>query len=385
MSEHGLEAETDDLYEDAPCALLSTTMDGTIVRANRTLLAWTGYSLGELVGSKRFVDLLTTADRIYHETHYVPLLRMQGHAREIALEIQGADGARIPTLIAAVVRPGENGNPDVVRIAVFRAEDRREYERELLRARRRAEESEQRARTLAETLQASLMPPTPPQIPGLDLGAAYRPAGSGEEVGGDFYDVFEIAPGNWAVMIGDARGKGAEAAMVTALARYTVRAAAVHEPHPANILQLLNDAMLRQTTDTFMTVGYAGVVLEEGGGATVTLVAGGHPLPVLVSADGAVRTVGEPGTVIGVLDDPSLTERTITLGHGDVLALFTDGVTEGRRADDFFGEIRLAGVLGEARAESAATIADRLVDAVVGFQEGQPRDDIAVVILKVSP
>ena len=382
MPSEGFEERAQDLYEDAPCGHLSTTFDGRIVRANRTFLDWVGYSSDEVVDKMRFQDFLTPAGRIYHETHYSPLLRMQGLAREIALDIVSAEGKRLPALVNAVVKEVE-GRPEVVRVAVLPATDRREYERELLRARQAAEASEERARVLAETLQASLIPPAPPRIPGLDVGAAYRPAGSGDEVGGDFYDVFEIARDDWAVVIGDVLGKGAPAATVTALARYTVRAAAVQVGEPSLVLRMLNDAMRRQHVETFCTIAYARVQRGEEG-VRVTLASGGHPLPILVSG-GAVSEVGEPGTLIGVVADPDLDDVQIILTPGDALTFFTDGVTEGRHSGEFVGEARLMKFLAANSREEASIIAERVVDEVVSFQEGYPRDDIAVVTLKVPP
>jgi sigma-B regulation protein RsbU (phosphoserine phosphatase) len=371
---------TEDLYENAPCGYLSTTLEGTIVRANRTFLDWVGYAADEIVDTKRFQDFLTVAGRIYHETHFSPLLRIQGSAPEIALDIVAADGRHLPALLNAVVREVP-GQPQIVRIAVLPAADRRGYERELLSARRAAEASEERARVLAATLQASLIPPAPPQIPGLDVGAVYRPAGSGAEVGGDYYDVFEIGRDDWAIAIGDVLGKGAQAATVTALVRYTIRAAAVQVREPSLILALLNDAMLQQHPETFCTIACARLQ-RLGGSARVTLGSGGHPLPILVSGDTASE-VGEPGTLIGVVPDPELVDTTITLAPGDELTFFTDGVTEGRRSDEFFGEARLIELLIENRYEGAGAVSERVVSEVVSFQGGYPRDDIAVVTLKV--
>jgi sigma-B regulation protein RsbU (phosphoserine phosphatase) len=376
-----LEEVAEDLYENAPCGYLSTTMDGTIVRANRTFLEWAGYSADEVVERKKFQDLLTAGGRIYHETHYSPLLRMQRAAREIALDIVAADGSRLPALVNAVVNSRADEDKEVVRIVVLPADHRREYERELLRARQRAEESEERARELAQTLQASLIPPAPPMIPGVDIGVAYRPAGSGDEVGGDFFDVFEIARDDWAIVIGDVQGKGAQAATVTALARYTVRAAAIQVRQPRLILGLLNDAMLRQHGETFCTIAYARVRRRDGS-VRITLASGGHPLPILVS-DGVASEVGEPGTLIGVLPQPKLYDKTITLEGGDVLTFFTDGVTEARGTSGFFDEDRLMDLLVVNRELAAGRLADQVVTEVVEFQEGHPRDDIAVVTLKV--
>jgi sigma-B regulation protein RsbU (phosphoserine phosphatase) len=383
-TEISLEEDGKDLFEDAPCGLISTTMDGTIVRANRTFLEWLGYEADDLIGRKHFSDLLTSGGRIYHETHYAPLLQMQGLAREIAIDIVTADGKALPALVNSVVSHKGEGRPPTIRTAIFHASMRRGYERELLAARRNAEESEAQVRVLAETLQASLIPPTPPQIPGLDVGAAFRPAGSGAEVGGDFYDVFETAKDDWVVVIGDVCGKGAKAATVTALARYTVRAAAIQAREPTLVLRVLNDAMLRQQPDTFCTVAYARVKRSLAEGVAVTIAVGGHPLPLLATNDGSVGTVGVPGTAIGILSDASLHDHELKLDAGDVLTFFTDGVSEGRAGAEFFGEERLTEIVVENRNDDAMSIAERIVREVVEFQEGLPRDDIAVLVLKAA-
>lgn len=371
-----------DPYDAVPCGYLQTTPSGKIVRANRAFLEWTGYAATDVVGQKSFVDLLTPGGRIFHETHYAPLLRMQGFAREIALDVVAADGRRLPALVNASVQTTDGASGADVAIAVFPAPDRREYERELLRARRQAEDSEAHARALARTLQSSLIPPSPPLVPGVDVGAAFRPAGSGVEVGGDFYDVFEIAAGVWGVVIGDVCGKGAEAAIVTALARYTVRAAAMQAAQPHLVLGALNQAVLRQSPDRFCTVAYSTIRRGDPGYVCVTNASGGHPLPVYVPARGDPRSIGRPGTALGLVPDPDLYDEEVRLGRGDVLAFYTDGVTEGRREREFFGESRLRDVLLEWRDRPATVIAEAIVDAVVAFQEAEPRDDIAVVVLK---
>ena len=147
------EDDPESLYEKAPCGYLSTTPDGTIVKVNQTFLTWTGFSREGLVGRRSFSDLLTGGGRIYHDTHYAPLLRMQDRVREIALDVVKADGERLPVLVNAAVEHDDAGTPLFVRVALFDATERRSYERELLRAKQQAEESEARARTLARTLQ----------------------------------------------------------------------------------------------------------------------------------------------------------------------------------------------------------------------------------------
>ncbi len=136
-----LEDSAEDLYEHAPCGYLSSYPDGRIAKVNQTFLTWTGYSREELVGERRFIDLLTAGGRIYHETHYAPLLRMQGSVRAIAMDLVRADGSRLPVLVNSQLRTATDGRPLAVRTTVFDASDRKEYETELLAARRRAEQA----------------------------------------------------------------------------------------------------------------------------------------------------------------------------------------------------------------------------------------------------
>jgi phosphoserine phosphatase RsbU/P len=356
--------------------------DGMVIRVNETLLSWTGYHRDDLVGKRRFVELLSPGGRIYHETHYAPLLSMQGNARGLAFDIVCSDGSRLPVLLNANLVRTPDGDPQVIRISVFDATDRREYERELLRARRRAEESEARARLLAQTLQSSLIPPEPPAIPGLDVAAAYRPAGTGGEVGGDFYDVFSTGEDDWAVVVGDVCGKGAEAATVTALARHTVRAAAMHHTGPSAVLAVLNSRLLQHPTERFCTALYLRVHRDHAGPVQVTLASGGHPLPLLCEA-GGIRTVGAAGALLGVLAEPDLVDSTVSLDRGQGLFCYTDGLTEGRRGREFFGEQRLRDRLTASHGRRSEGVVRAVIDEIVAFQDGLPRDDMAAVLVTV--
>jgi sigma-B regulation protein RsbU (phosphoserine phosphatase) len=375
--------DAEKLYEQAPCGYLTTAPDGTIVKANQTFLTLTGYGRDDLVGRRRFADLLSAGGRIYHETHYSPMLNMRGSVGEIALEIVRADGSRLAVLINSVMERDGSGAPVVVRTAVFDATDRREYERELLRAKQRAEESESRATALARTLQQTLIPPIPPHIPGLDVAAVYRPAGSGEEVGGDFYDIFQVSAHEWVVAIGDVCGKGVDAAIVTALVRHSLRAIVVRLPQPSAALETLNEILLHHDTDRFCTVAL--VWLRQRGEIwTATAAIGGHPLPVLARATGLVE-FGRSGSLVGVLEAPVFFDAEVVLEPGDGLVLFTDGVTEGRGPDDFYGEKRLAHSLAAHAlgAQPASEVAAGLLGGVLDFQQGNPRDDIAIVVVRV--
>jgi sigma-B regulation protein RsbU (phosphoserine phosphatase) len=374
----------EDLYEDAPCGLLSMRPDGTLVRVNRTFLAWTGHRADDLVGRARFRDLLAVGDRIYYETHYAPLLQMQDEVREIAVTLVCPRG-RLPVLVNSVLVRGADGSPRTVRIAVFLAADRRRYEAELLDARRRAEESEARVRLLARTLQTSLMPPELPRIPGLDLAAVYRPAGRGDEVGGDFYDAFQTGPGDWSVVVGDVAGKGAAAAAVTSLVRHTVRTVAMRVRRPRGVLGALNDALRRQGTGgRFCSLAYARVRLGPRDVARVTVSLGGHPAPLVLADDAPPAALGRFGTLLGAVATPDLHDATAELRPGDALVLYTDGVIEARRDGELYGEDRLAALAGELHGQDASALATGIAAAAVDHQRGLPSDDIAVVALRYA-
>jgi sigma-B regulation protein RsbU (phosphoserine phosphatase) len=369
------------LYDRAPCGYLSTTPDGQIVKANGTLQSWIGYTEAELVG-RAFTDLLTAGGRIYHETHYAPLLRMQGTVREIAVDLRCKDGSRLPVLLNAVLDRDVDGTARIVRVAVFDATERRAYERELLAAKERAERSEAHARSLARTLQQTLIPPLPPSIPGLDVAAAYRPAGDGSVVGGDFYDVFPVAGGDWMVLLGDVCGKGPEAAVVTALVRHTVRALAAGPSTPGQVLGHLNEMLVFHETDRFCTALLVRLSRHEDGWRA-TLCTGGHPPAVLLEGGAPPRFLEVHGPLIGAFENMRYSEHELDLRPGQALVLYTDGVTEARGVEDWFGEDRLRAALSGRAGETGAWLVSHLVDDVLEFQDGVARDDIAVLALRV--
>ena len=239
---------------------------------------------------------------------------------------------------------------------------------------------------IARILQRSLLPPHLPEILGVEVGAAYLPVGEANEVGGDFYDLINTVEDGWVCAIGDARGKGAEAAAVTALARYTIRAISLKEDRPAEVLAALNEAMLQQLPeDRFCTV--ACVRLDPGDGSpgvAAEISRAGHPPPLVVRAGGSVEEVGPPGRVLGVFPDAELGHASLRLMPGEALVLYTDGVTEARSPDgEFFGEERLRDLLRSCTCCGAGDFARRIKNVVLEFQEGYPRDDLAVLVLRV--
>ena len=238
---------------------------------------------------------------------------------------------------------------------------------------------------IARTLQQSLLPVELPDIPGIETAARFRPTGEGNDVGGDFYDVFETGNRGWAVVMGDVCGKGPDAAAVTALARYTLRAAAMRERLPSRSLAVLNEALLRQRDDRrFCTVAYA--YLEKlDHGARAGISTGGHPLPLVLRADGSVEAVGAPGTLLGVVPDPNLEDDAVTLEPGDSLVFYTDGVIESRvSSNGVLDERRLAELVATCAGRGPDAIAARIEEAAVMSQNGRPRDDIAVLVLRVA-
>jgi sigma-B regulation protein RsbU (phosphoserine phosphatase) len=383
-----LEDSAEDLYENAPCGYLSTRLDGQIAKINGTLLSWLGYTRDELVGRRYFSDLLTVGGRLYHETHFAPLLAMQGHIGGVALELSTAGGARLPVLVNSVVKASPAGVPLLIRTTVVDARDRRAYEEELLRARREGEHERERLQLLVTTLQRSLLPPVLPEVPGLETIAHYHFA-SLNEVGGDFYDLFALSQERWGLFLGDVSGKGADAAAVTSLIRYTLRAAAVYDPDPGTVLSTLNDALREEYERDgghFCTAIF-GLLTPDGGGFRLSLASGGHPLPLLIGADGGAGYPPVPaGPLIGVFDDAVFTATVIRLEPGDTLLLYTDGLTEARtgpRRDRFGDEALRAFAAGVAPATATAAVS-AIITLLDGFGDGLD-DDVAVLALGVPP
>jgi sigma-B regulation protein RsbU (phosphoserine phosphatase) len=370
------------LYEQAPCGYLTVDPDGLVVKANRTFLTWIGQQAVDVVGKAAFTSLLAPGSKVFHETHVRPLLHLDGQVSEIAIEILRSDDTRLPVLVNAVMDRGDDGAPGVTRIAVFDATERRRYEQELLDAKRRAEEAERRLTLVARRLQETLMPPGSPRIEGLDVATAYRPAGSGDEIGGDFYDVFAVSDQDWVVAIGDVSGKGIYAAAIATLARHTVRAVAVSEASPAAILGHLNRVILGNPGERFCTATILRL-RRTGDRWDVTMSVGGHPPAVLLEpGKAAPRTLGEAGHLIGIFDFASYEDLRFEMRPGTTVLLHTDGVTEGRRHDEQYGEDRLMRLLNDNN-ETAEALVGRILQDVLTFQGGQPRDDIALVALRV--
>jgi sigma-B regulation protein RsbU (phosphoserine phosphatase) len=231
---------------------------------------------------------------------------------------------------------------------------------------------------LADALQRSLLPPRMPLVPYLNIAASYNPA-SKYEVGGDFYDVFPVDATSWGLVIGDVCGKGATAASQTSGARYSLRAAAIQQPAPADALKVLNQALLRDTEPVpeapFVTALFARISPRPDG-TSLVVAAAGHPGPMVLRASGEVEAVGVPGTLLGIFDEIDVTECTVDLGPGDIVVFFTDGLTDsGTKRLEQEG---LQAILGRCTGLTPAAVVDRLLSAV----ESAQRDDIAIVAVR---
>ncbi|HSD76951.1 MAG TPA: SpoIIE family protein phosphatase, partial [Solirubrobacteraceae bacterium] len=233
---------------------------------------------------------------------------------------------------------------------------------------------------IARTLQAGLLPGELPAIPGFALASLYRPAGQENVVGGDFYDAFET-PSGWMLLIGDVTGRGAEAAALTAQARHTLRTAGALLGDARSTVERLNAALVDDGDLSICSV--AVVVLERSEGrATATVLCAGHPQPLLVSG-GRARAVGVCGPLVGAWPESRWATDTVTLEPGDLLVLYTDGVTDACGHDERFGERRLAVALADVRDAGAAVAA--IQAELAAFEHGPQADDTAVVALQRLP
>jgi PAS domain S-box-containing protein len=231
---------------------------------------------------------------------------------------------------------------------------------------------------VARTLQSSLLPEALPEVPGWEIAALYRPAGHESEVGGDFYDFWEVDD-DWLMMVGDVTGKGVRAATVTSLVRHTAWAASDFDPRPAQILARVDGALKRRPSLSVCTAMCLRISLGRG-----VLASGGHPLPLHLGERG-VREVGRHGTLLGAFSAVDWPEVPFEMQPGETLVAFTDGVTDTvGRGDERFGMGRLKEILTHAQNESPMVIRERLVAALEDFQVGAQADDTAIVIMRFT-
>jgi phosphoserine phosphatase RsbU/P len=374
VDEELLAGSAEDLFENAPCGYLSTALDGTILKVNRTFEALTGFDRSELVGKKRFEVLLAPGARIYHETHYAPLLRMQGQVREVALEIVRPDRSRLPVLVNSVLVSGPDEGPQAIRTIVFDASDRRRYEEELLRARRQE-------RDIAQELQRSMLAGELPSAPGLGIGASYWPADNALDVGGDWYDAFWLDERKVGLVVGDVVGRGIAAAATMGQLRSATRALASTGLPPARLLEALDGYAARHRVGAMTTVVYAEVDTET---LELRFACAGHLPPVLAPAGGEARLAWEGrSTPLGfrLKDDGSRPEASCELSPGSLVVLYTDGLVERRRQPIDDGLDRLLEQVEASREEPPS----RLTAGVLRLLDTSDRqDDACVLALRID-
>ncbi len=377
----------EEFWEAAPCGHVVADPNGRILRVNTTLSKWLRYEPDTLCG-KMFSDLLTVGGRILYDTHFGPLLQMGGELNGVTADLVTADGARLPMFLTANVTTGADGKPALLLITVLDGADRRAYEAELLEARRSAERDRRRIEAFADSLRRALLPPVLSPPAGLEAADFYFTA-SPDDVGGDFYDLFPLSATTSGFFLGDVAGKGVDAAVVTSLTRYTLRAAAVYNDDPVQVLNNLN-TVLRQHfghSSMRMCTLIFGRLTQRPNGFDVALAGGGHPPPLLFCADGSayyVDTTG--GQAAGITAEPRFVANRFHLAPGDTLFLYTDGLTEAstgvgrKRYDDEGALLRFA-------KSNSPTTPTAIVDAAAGLLAGLGsgvEDDTALLALGVA-
>jgi PAS domain S-box-containing protein len=368
------EARKAAIVEASLDAIVTIGADGTILEFNPAAEHIFGHPRSAAVGAL-MQDLIVPVS--LREAHAAGMARhlATGEAHIIGRRVEvpalHASGREFPAelTLARIDSPGRD--------PIFTA-----HVRDVTDNKRREDE----LRELADTLQAGLLPPTTPVVPGLDIATYYSAGGSGMSVGGDFYDVFRLAGDQWGVVIGDVCGKGAKAASVTSLVRYTARAAAAHGGEPVGVLHEMNAAVLESgdgEDDRYCSAVYA--PLDVGDGVVdVRACSGGHPSPLLVRTGGDVEQLCAGGQLIGLFEEYQTDCADVRLSAGDFLVLYTDGVTESRAPDGtLYGEERLAGVVAAMAGRTAAEVADAVVADLARWTD-DPGDDVALVVLRAS-
>jgi PAS domain S-box-containing protein len=230
---------------------------------------------------------------------------------------------------------------------------------------------------VASTLQQSLRPDPPPEIPGWEIAALYRPAAIEQriDVGGDFYEFFEN-DGRWFAIFGDVTGKGVQAASLTTMMRYGARVACRADPTPSGILGSLDEVLASQSGDALCTAVCLRLHADR-----VVLSSAGHPPGLVLSPSGEVREASAAGPLLGAFTDSSWPEESVPVGPGELLVLYTDGVTETPGVDGRFGLERLAAFLSQQAGRSPAEVLRRLDAELDAFSDDRGRDDVAVLAL----
>jgi PAS domain S-box-containing protein len=367
------EARKAAILEASLDGIVTVGADGVVVEFNPAAERLFGYARDEAIGAPMASLLVPPSLRAKHLAGFARhLLTGESTILGSRVEVPGlhSTGYEIPVELA-ITRIDVAGPP------MFTA-----HVRDLTRAKR----DEAELRELADTLQAGLLPPRPPVVAGMDVATHYRAGGRGLRVGGDFYDVFRLGPDEWGVVIGDVCGKGAKAASVTALVRYTARAAAAHSGDPSEVMHEINAALAdgEDADDRYCSAVFARLAVSAAG-VDVLACGGGHPTPFVVRASGGVEPLPTGGQLVGLFEEYEAGCVEVRLGPGDALVLYTDGVTEARgAAAELFGEERLAALLADHPGASAQSLVEAVVAGLAAWTD-DPGDDVALVALRAAP
>ena len=341
-------------------------------------------SLGEPAGVPEVIR--TGEARIFTD---IPADALAQYARDNQhFELLSAIGARAVIIVPMIGATGPIGA-----ITLVSAESMRRLSQADLglatRLGRRAGTAVENARLytersrIAHTLQQALLPESLPEIAGAEVCARYCAAGELNEVGGDFYDVFEYGPDRWMLVIGDVCGKGPRAAGVTALARHTLRAAAMSGQSPSEMLGTLHQALRRQPPGADLCTACLVVMHRDSTDAHLTVALAGHPPPLLIDGDGEPRQIGRPGTLLGVLDPIEITEIKTDLSPGETLLLYTDGVPDAGRPNAQLGEEGLAELCRRAPRLALDGLLEYIEDVALEHAKQGLRDDLALLALRI--
>lgn len=383
----------DELLNNAPCGFLTLADDGTIRAINATLCDLLEYDRAELQNHP-VGDILAVGGRIFWQTHFFPLLRLQGWAQEIYLTLRTKAGSDVPVLVNAVRRRREDVAVTDCVFVVMR--QRHQYEGELLRAKKAAEEAiaeavraNAREHRIASQLQTALQPELPDQAPGLALAHVFQPAWElSDGVGGDFLDVFALDDGSTALVVGDLSGKGLAAAAQVATVRNMLRAFLYTRATLAEAVTTLNDVLAGHD----LLTGFATLFVGAYDGDTRTLrYVGGGQEPALIrrAASGVVEELAPTGPVVGAIEGAIFGEARVTLLPDDALAIFTDGLTEaGANRTTMLGIQGVSALLGELlpgdhhwdSADTAERLARHLITGVEEAAQGDLRDDVCLLV-----
>lgn len=334
-----------------------------------------------------------SAPRQVHDTGSSMLL---AHAGDVGILGTGPDGVPLLMQLGATSLlsvPLTDGEHSYGVLTLARRGDERHFEiadlglveelGEQLALAIRVDRMFRRRTEIADMLQASLLPRELPALPGIEISAAYVAATDGIDVGGDFYDVFRT-PDGWGLSIGDVCGKGEDAAAVTAAARHGIRTIAHWNASPAEVLRQANDLLLSQEYDGRFVTACAAQLRWEGKELKVVIGGAGHPAPVVVRQDGRVQMLAGGGMPLGIFPDSEASQEEVTLTQGDVLFLYTDGITEARNLELAYFADRLEDELSLLAGRSPQEIVTAMQALVLEFSASELRDDMTMMVLRAG-